>query len=31
MTAVIHTIRKGTDFEEGSISVIMMIEFLRGV
>lgn len=30
-TALIQTIRKGEDFDEGSISVITMIEFLRGI
>jgi len=30
-TALIQTIRKGSEFEEGSISVITLIEFLRGI
>lgn len=30
-TALIQAIRKKTDFEEGSISVITLIEVLRGV
>ena len=30
-TALINSIRKGSTFEEGSISVITLIEFLRGI
>ncbi|MHB8566423.1 MAG: type II toxin-antitoxin system VapC family toxin [Nitrososphaerales archaeon] len=30
-TTLIQTIRNGADFEEGSISVITLIEFLRGI
>jgi predicted nucleic acid-binding protein len=30
-TALIHAIRKKSDFEEGSISIISLIEVLRGI
>lgn len=30
-TALIHAIRKKSDFEEGSISIITLIEVLRGI